>query len=148
MIFPAQSLRNYLRHELRWAIGLRHIRPWGHLGLIFTHGLPWSLVAAAVAPSSAVAAGYIGTYFVLRFLMAWTVGVWGLKDPVLQRKLWLLPVRDASAFLVWLASFASNRIQWRGLEFTIQEGRLIPVTPTRNLQPSAIEAPATTRRGG
>ena len=148
MIFPAQSLRNYLRHELRWAIGLRHIRPWGHLGLIFTHGLPWSLVAAAVAPSSAVAAGYIGTYFVLRFLMAWTVGVWGLKDPVLQRKLWLLPVRDASAFLVWLASFASNRIQWRGLEFTIQKGRLIPVTPTRNLQPSAIEAPATTRRGG
>lgn len=148
MIFPAQSLRNYLRHELRWAIGLRHIRPWGHLGLIFTHGLPWSLVAAAVAPSSLVAAGYIGTYFVLRFLMAWTVGVWGLKDPVLRRKLWLLPLRDASAFLVWLASFASNRIQWRGLEFTIQEGRLIPVTSTRSLQPAAIEAPATTRRGG
>ena len=95
-----------------------------------------------------VAAGYIGTYFVLRFLMAWTVGVWGLKDPVLRRKLWLLPLRDASAFLVWLASFASNRIQWRGLEFTIQEGRLIPVTPTRSLQPTAIEVPATTRRGG
>jgi len=95
MIFPAQSLRNYLRHELRGA-----------------------------------------------------VGVWGLKDPVLRRKLWLLPPRDASAFLVWLASFAAKRIQWRGLEFTIQEGRLIPVTPTRSLQPTAIEVPATTRRGG
>src|SRR5207302_11422654 len=115
--------------------------PWGHLGLIFTHGLPWSLVAAAVAPSSAVAAGYIGTYFVLRFLMAWTVGVWGLKDPVLQRKLWLLPVRDASAFLVWLASFASNRIPLRRLEYTIQASRLIPVTPTRSLQPTPFQAP-------
>src|SRR2546427_2956039 len=105
MIFPAQSLRNYLRHELRWAIGLRHIRPWGHLGLIFTHGLPWSLVAAAVAPSSAVAARYNRNHLVLRFLMAWTVGVWGLKNPVLQRELWLLPVRDASAFLGWLGRF-------------------------------------------
>jgi len=127
MIFPAQTLRDYLRHELRWAIGLRHIRPWGHLGLLLTHGLPLSLAAAAVAQSRSVAAGYLGAYLVLRFLMAWTVGVWGLKDPVLRRKFWLLPLRDALAFPVWLASFASNRIEWRGLEFTILKGRLVPV---------------------
>jgi ceramide glucosyltransferase len=129
MIFPAQTLRDYLRHELRWAIGLRHIRPWGHLGLLLTHGLPLSLAAAAVAQSRSVAAGYLGTYLVLRFLMAWTVGVWGLKDPVLRKKFWLLPLRDALAFPVWLASFASNRIEWRGLEFTIRKGRLVPVVP-------------------
>ncbi len=129
MVFPAQSVRTYLRHELRWAIGLRHIRPWGHVGLFFTHGLPWSLAAAAVARSAGLAAAYLGGYIVLRFLMAWTVGVWGLKDPVLRRKLWLLPLRDALAFPIWLASFASNRIQWRGLEFTIRNGRLVPLAP-------------------
>ncbi len=99
--------------------------------MLLTHGLPLSLAAAAVAQSRSVAAGYLGTYLVLRFLMAWTVGVWGLKDPVLRRKFWLLPLRDALAFPVWLASFASNRIEWRGLEFTIRKGRLVPVAPRR-----------------
>ena len=64
----------------------------------------------------------------LRFrVMAWVVGVWGLQDPVLRRRLWLLPLRDALAFPIWLASFASNRIRWRGLEFTVEKGRLVPV---------------------
>ncbi len=129
MVFPAQTFREYLQHELRWAIGVRNIRPKGHLGLIFAQGLPWSIAAAVVAPSAAVAAGYVAAYVVLRFLMAWTVGVWGLRDLVLRRRLWLVPLRDALAFPIWLASFASNRIRWRGLEFTIEKGRLLPVTP-------------------
>ncbi len=129
MVFPDETFGEYLGHELRWAIGVRHIRPKGHLGLIFAQGLPWSLAAAAVAPSAAVAAGYLCTYVVLRFLMAWTVGVWGLRDPVLRGRLWLVPLRDALAFPIWLASFASNRIRWRGLEFTLDKGRLVPVAP-------------------
>lgn len=127
MVYPPQTVREYLHHELRWSIGLRHIRRKGHAGLVFTHGLPWSLAAAALAPTTGVAAGYLAGYVLLRLLMAWTVGVWGLGDPVLRRKLWLVPLRDAFAFLIWLASFASNRVTWRGLEFTIREGRLVPV---------------------
>lgn len=127
MAFPPQTLREYVQHELRWAIGLRHIRPKGHLGLLFAQGLPWSIAASAVAPSTAIAAAYLGGYVALRFLMAWMVGVWGLQDPVLRRRLWLLPLRDALAFPIWLASFASNRIRWRGLEFTVEKGRLVPV---------------------
>ena len=49
-----------------------------------------------------------------------------------RRKSWLIPLRDALTFLVWLASFASNRIQWRGLEFTIKKDILAPVPPTGN----------------
>ena len=129
MVYPAQTLPDYLQHELRWEIGLRHSRPGGHAGLLFTHGMAWSLAAAAVAPSTAVGVAYLATYLVLRLLMAWVVGVWGLKDPVLRRRLWLVPLRDALAFLIWLASFGSNRIRWRGLEFTIRKGRLVPVAP-------------------
>lgn len=127
IVYPAQTVAEYLKHGLRWAIGLRHIRPGGHLGTLFTHGLPWSFAAAAVAPSSALAAAYIGAYVGLRFLMAWVVGIWGLKDPVLKEKWWLIPVRDLCAFLVWVASFGSNQIIWRGAAYTISEGRLVPV---------------------
>src|SRR5579862_8379857 len=129
MAFPSQTLGTYLRHELRWAIGIRNIRPGGHFGMLFTHGLPWAIAAAMVAPSAAVAAAYLGAYFILRFAMAWTVGVWGLRDPVLRRRFWLLPVRDLLSFFVWLASFSMNRIEWRGSAFTLEKGRMIPVEP-------------------
>jgi len=127
MIFPAETLGGYFRHELRWAIGIRHVRPGGHLGMLFTHGLPFAILAAMLAPSGAIAAAYLGGYAVLRFAMAWAVGVWGLRDPVVRRKWWLLPLRDALAFLVWLASFGMNRIEWRGNRFRLERGRMIPL---------------------
>lgn len=132
MVFPKRSLGAFLRHESRWMIGLRNIRPMGHLGMIFTHGLPWALAAAAVANSRWLGALLLTVYLALRFAMAWTIGVWGLKDPVVRRRFWLIPLRDALTFLVWLASFASNRIQWRGLEFTVEKGILVPVPYSRN----------------
>jgi ceramide glucosyltransferase len=132
MVFPKQSLGSFLRHEMRWMIGLRNIRPMGHLGMVFTHGLPWALAAAAVANSWLLAALFLTAYLALRLAMAWTISVWGLKDPVVRRKFWLIPLRDALTFLVWLASFASNRIQWRGLEFTIEKDILVPAPSSGN----------------
>jgi ceramide glucosyltransferase len=129
MAFPSLTLGAYLRHELRWAIGIRNIRPGGHFGMLFTHGLPWAIAAACIAPSAAVGAAYLGAYFVFRFSMAWAVGVWGLHDPILRRRIWLLPVRDLLSFLVWLASFGMNRIEWRGNFFTLEKGRMIPIVP-------------------
>ena len=37
------SLRDLLHKRLRWIVVMRHMRPWGHFGLVFTQGLPWSL---------------------------------------------------------------------------------------------------------
>ena len=33
------SLRDLFNKRLRWIVVMRHMRPWGHLGLIFTLGL-------------------------------------------------------------------------------------------------------------
>ncbi len=129
MAFPSQTLGEYLRHELRWAIGIRNIRPGGHFGMLFTHGLPWAIAAACVAPSGAIALAYLGAYFVLRFAMAWAVGVWGVRDPILRRRFWLLPFHDLLSFFVWLASFGVNQIEWRGAAFTLDKGRMVPVAP-------------------
>ncbi|HYL11004.1 MAG TPA: bacteriohopanetetrol glucosamine biosynthesis glycosyltransferase HpnI [Candidatus Acidoferrales bacterium] len=126
-ICPAQSVRSYFKHQLRWARAVRLSRPGGYAGLLLTFGLPWSVAAAAVAPSAGVAVGFLGGYVLLRGLMAWTVGVWGLKDVLLRRRLWMVPLRDAIAFLVWLASFASNRVHWRGMEFKVKNNRMVAV---------------------
>jgi ceramide glucosyltransferase len=125
-MYPAQTARSFWQHQLRWARTVRLCRPASYFGLIVTHGLPWALVAALVAPSSAVSIGFLLGYLALRTLMAWTVGVWGMRDELLRRKLWLIPVRDAIHFAVWIAGFASRRIHWGGEDFTINKGHLVP----------------------
>jgi ceramide glucosyltransferase len=130
-----QSLRDLLHKRLRWIVVMRHMRPWGHLGLLLTQGLPWSLLAIAIHPSTGVALGYLGSYLGLRFAMTWMVGIWGLKHNVLWKKLGLIPVWDAMAFFIWVASFARNSIRWRDGQYYIRDGRLVPVTPT-NAEPA------------
>lgn len=126
-MYPAQTVRGFWDHQLRWARTVRLCRPVSFAGLIFTHGLPWAILAAAIAPARWIGAVYLCGYLTLRLLMAWTVGVWGVGDDILRRKLWLVPFRDAIHFVVWLASFASNRISWGGAEFTMQEGQIVPL---------------------
>src|SRR5258708_15708506 len=50
MIFAPESFEQYLLHELRWAIGLKNVRPAGYLGFLFTFGLPWPIVAMVLTP--------------------------------------------------------------------------------------------------
>jgi len=127
----SEGALGFFEHQLRLAVGLRNSRPWGHFGRILAQGLPWAVAAAAVHRSWAAAAAFLGAYLALRLAMAWTVGVWGLHDPLMRRKWWLVPLWDAIAFVVWAASFAQNRVRWRGAEFYVRKGRLIPVASRR-----------------
>ena len=110
-MYPAQTARGFWEHQVRWARTIRLVRPASFLGLLFTHGLPLALLAAAVAPAAWIGAAYLLAYLVLRLGMAWLVGVWGLQDAVLRRKLWLVPLRDLLHFAVWLAAFTSQSHQ-------------------------------------
>jgi ceramide glucosyltransferase len=134
MFFPKQSFREFLRHELRWAIGLRNVRPAGYAGMIFTHGLPWAMLAAIVAAASGwlgLAVFYIAAYLVLRIGLGYAAGVWGLCDRKIAAKLWLAPARDAISAAVWFIGFLTNRIQWRGLEYRVRNRLLEPVGQAR-----------------
>lgn len=128
-VFPRQTFAQCFRHQVRWNLTMRHAQPWGHFGLLLTQGLPWAVAAALLAPSRAVAASCLAAYVLFRFTMAWMVGVWGVGDTLLRRKMWMIPVRDAFAFVVWLTSFFKRKIEWRGSEFYIRNKRLVPVEP-------------------
>jgi ceramide glucosyltransferase len=127
-MYPAQGAKGFWEHQVRWARTVRLCRPASYFGLLFTHGLPWALLAAAVAPTAWIAAGYLLAYAALRFMMAGVVGIWGVGDAVLRRRLWLVPVRDLLNFAVWLAGFASNRVTWGGLEYMMKDGKMTEVS--------------------
>ena len=142
-VYPAQAAKSFWNHQLRWSRTVRLCRPLSYLGLIFTLGLPWALLAALVAPTKSIAAAFLLAYLVLRLVMAWTVGVWGVGDDVLRRKLWLVPLRDALYSAVWLASFASNRVTWSGEQFIMRKGRMVHLPATE----AADSTPAPSARG-
>jgi ceramide glucosyltransferase len=129
------TAREFFLHHLRWGVVTRHSRPWGYAGLLITQGLPWSLAAAAVAPSRVAAIGYLGIPLAARLGMALTFGAHGLKDPLLRRKLWLIPLRDAVEFIIWVVALFSNRVSWRASKFYVRRGRLIPVDPRAGSEP-------------
>jgi ceramide glucosyltransferase len=117
IVYGRLSLREFAAHQLRWALTTRFARPGGHFGLLLTFGLPWSVLAAAVAPAPWMSVVYLGAYVLLRTTAAWTVGVWGLGDRLLL---------DATGFVTWVASYFVNRIRWRGSEFNVVDGKLVP----------------------
>ena len=131
----SSTAREFFEHHWRWGVVTHHSRPWGYAGLLFTQGLPWSLAAAAVAPSRVAAIGYLGTYLVTRLAMAFTFGAYGMKDPLLRRRWWLIPLRDAVGFFIWVATLFSNRVSWRESKFDVRRGRLIPVTSRAGSEP-------------
>jgi len=120
------SMKDLLYKRVRWATVQRHMRPMGHLGLIFTFGLVWSLVALAIHPTAEVAIGYLGGYAACRIAMTWLIAVWGMRQTGVWKKMVLIPVWDALAFAIWLASFLRRTIRWRNVEYYLRDGMLVP----------------------
>jgi ceramide glucosyltransferase len=128
-----QSFRDLFLKRLRWIVVMRHMRPWGHLGLIFTFGLPWSILGVLLAPKATAALGFVGAYVALRTAMTLQVASSGLKQSISWRELALIPAWDAMAFCIWLTSFTRSTIRWRDRDYYIREGQLVPAAFTENL---------------
>ncbi len=128
IVYPRETIADAFRHQLRWNLSIRYSRPWGHLGLIFANALPWAVLVCALA-TLRVAAIYLAIALFFRIMMAISVGLRGMRDRLVRQDLWMLPLRDAFAFVVWLASFFPQRIHWRDRQFRVRDKRLIPVAP-------------------
>ncbi len=124
-----QSLKDLFYKRVRWMTVMRLVRRRGHQGLIFTWGLIWALIAVAVHPTWPIAVGYLGGYLVLRVILTWLVGIHGMRQKGLWPKMLLIPVWDAVAFMIWVASFGRNVIRWRGYDYYIRNGILVPANP-------------------
>ena len=122
-----ESLNELFHKRLRWITVMRHMRPWGHFGLIFTLGLPWALLAVVLLPTPAIAVGYLGGYLIVRAVLTVMIGSWGLKQPGIWKKLALIPLWDGMASLIWLTSFTRKTIRWRGRDYLMRDGNLVPL---------------------
>jgi len=104
------------RHELRWARTARTMVPMGFAGSIVTHAVP---VAALLAIFNAFDPWACA-------LLLLTLGLrWGVAAALARildlprRRLWLLPLRDALSFAVFVGSFCGRSVSWRDRSFRV-----------------------------
>jgi len=121
---PPYSLREFVEHQLRWARTIRDSRRWGYVGLVFTFLLPWALLTLVSSKGAPWAWGLFALACAVRLLTALVIGGGVLHDRQVKRWIWLIPLRDVVAVLVWLGSFAGRSVVWRGDYFYLKDGKL------------------------
>jgi ceramide glucosyltransferase len=124
---PRYTLRSFLHHQLRWARTVRDSRFWGYLGLGATFGLPWALATVVLAGGRGWSWIILAVVALLRAAVAIRVGRSILHDHQVLRLLAWLPVRDVLALSIWFASFAGHTVAWRGVSYTLKNGKLVGV---------------------
>jgi ceramide glucosyltransferase len=105
------SLAGLWRHELRWARTSRAMAPAGFAGSVTTHTVMITTLAAAAFGSGIAAWNAVVLSLLFRWGSAVAMARW-LDLP--RRSLWLLPLRDALSFAVFLSSFCGRSIRWGG----------------------------------
>jgi ceramide glucosyltransferase len=126
---PAYRFRDFLAHQLRWARGVRDARAGGYFGLVLTFGLMWSGLALVASGGSAWAWESLAATALLRIAVAFGVGRGVLRDRQMFKNVWLVPLRDLLAVVIWIASFAGHTVTWRGDRFQLKNGQLIRLSP-------------------
>ncbi len=111
-----------LSHEVRWGRTIRLIDGAGYFGTIITHGLPVALIGAVLSTFSAVSLALVVAVLLSRLILKLRIdAVTGTR----AGSLWLVPLRDALSFVVFLASLTGSTVVWRGRRYRVgQDGVL------------------------
>jgi ceramide glucosyltransferase len=110
------SLAALWLHELRWARTIRTIAPAGFAGSVLTHAVAISALGVAATGFSLTACVFLVISLMVRWVSARVIaGALGFP----ATKLWLLPLRDALSFAVFVASFFGRRVSWRDQVFQV-----------------------------
>ncbi|MGP8213876.1 MAG: bacteriohopanetetrol glucosamine biosynthesis glycosyltransferase HpnI [Syntrophobacteraceae bacterium] len=126
------SITDFVRHQLRWARGIRACAPWGHTGSLIANGTPLSFLYFAFSGFSRFGLFIFASMIALRLWMAWMVGVRRLGDNILRHSLYLVPLRDFFSFFIWSAALFGRRVEWRGRVFRLEkDGKITPDLTTK-----------------
>ncbi len=121
---PAYRWKAFLSHQLRWLRTVRDERKAGYVGYATTFGLVWATAAVIASAGALWSWALLSLTLAARLALALAVGVGVLGDTQVLRDLWLVPVRDFVGAGLWLASFGGDEVEWRGVKFRLEKGKL------------------------
>jgi ceramide glucosyltransferase len=112
-----ESLGDLFHHELRWSRTVRILRPASHAGTIVTFPLPLAVVALCLLGGAVTGVAALGAAFAARLILKHYVDK---AFAAASGPAWLLPLRDTLSIAVFLASFFSQKVAWRGSRYEVE----------------------------
>jgi ceramide glucosyltransferase len=117
-----RSFADLVHRQIRWNLGIRSSRPWSYAGMLFMQGTAAAVLLPIVSAGLPAAWALAAATLAVRVGSAWILTARYLKDRAKPRLLWLVPIRDVLSTLLWLASFFSRTVTWRGRRFRVGPG--------------------------
>jgi ceramide glucosyltransferase len=114
LIAHASAERSFVelwRHELRWAATVHGVVPGAYIGSVIGMPFPLALLGAALAPAHMTGLAVAFASLVVRAIVALVVD---RRTGTRAAPLWLLPMRDCLSFVIFVASFFTPSVDWRG----------------------------------
>ena len=121
-MLKAESLMTVLARQLRWARTMRVSRPGGYLASGLTLPFPAVFLAILTAHSLQIGMTAVALLYIVRLTICTIFSRHFVRDNLLPRWFWLLPLRDILAFFCWALAFLGNRVEWRGSRFVLKPG--------------------------
>jgi len=114
-----------IEHQVRWMKSTRFSRPKGHFGTSLTYGVPFGVMVWAGA--LLLGMPLLGWCALLGSVLGRGIQAWIMSRYVVnEKRVWatvlLFPIRDLIGPLIWVLSYASNQIQWRGETYELVDG--------------------------
>lgn len=114
------------KHQTRWARTIRCSRTAPYLGLPVAHAGIWAILCGNIEIALVLIA--------LRMATAWVGGVMVLKSRIARRWFWLAPIWDIFAFVVWIAAWLGNTVEWGGRKLKLDANGKISSERTSNVK--------------
>ena len=127
MVFH-HSFLSSMRHQVRWMRSTRFSRPKGHVGTVLTYAMPYGalgFVAGLASGHAIFGRALLGAAFVNRIVQSIAAGYVVAGDRKALNHAWLYPVRDLLGAVLWLGSYLSAKIDWRGETYRLMTGGLM-----------------------
>ena len=112
-----ESALDVFFQELRWARTIRSINPRGYAGSLVTHPVPFAFLAFACSGAvEGIPLGCIAISLACRVLLQREVE----KVAGVSTRRWLLgPLRDTLSLLIFVASYLTDVVVWRGKRYRV-----------------------------
>lgn len=127
MVFHHSFLAS-MRHQVRWMRSTRFSRPKGHLGTVLTYAMPFGVlgwIAGLASGHAALGWALLSAGFLNRVIQSITAGYWVAGDGKALTHAFLYPIRDLLGAFLWIGSYASAKIHWRGEVYRLSTGGLM-----------------------
>ncbi len=124
-VVAPMSFREAWQRQIRWATGTKYSRPRGHFGTVLVFAIPYGLLGLLAGSSKghpAVGLLLFGWSLANRISESFAIGWAVTRDRNCLMKPWLYPLRDLLGFIVWVASYLSRNMHWRGRRFELIKG--------------------------